>query len=56
MNARRFSLVRTIFWIVLTPIAYILGWLSSVEFVSLLSIWALVETSFSAYRADSPSP
>jgi hypothetical protein len=55
MNARRFSLLRTAFWIVLTPIAYFLGWLSSVEFVSLLSIWALGESAYAAYRAAVPN-
>lgn len=47
-----FSLVRTVWWIVLCGLAYTLGWLNSVVFVSLLSIWALVETSWAAYRAD----
>lgn len=49
---KTFSLIRTIFWIVLTPVAYVLGWLALVEFVSLLSIWALVETAFAAWRSD----
>jgi hypothetical protein len=29
-----------------------MGWLESVIFVSLLSLWALVETAFAAWRAD----
>jgi hypothetical protein len=49
---RWFSLARTFFWLLLTPTAYLLGWLSSVSFVALLSIWALVETAFSAWRSD----
>lgn len=48
----RFSLMRTVFWIVLCGLAFLMGWLNSVAFVSLLSIWALVETSWAAYRAD----
>jgi len=47
-----FSLLRTVWWLVLTAVALWAGWLNSVVFVSLLSIWALVETSFAAYRAD----
>jgi hypothetical protein len=46
-----FDLARVILWAVLTPTAYMLGWLNSVAFVSLLSIWALVETAWAAYRA-----
>ncbi len=49
---RRFSLGRTIFWLALVVPAYMLGWLELVVFVSLLSLWALVETAFAAWRAD----
>jgi hypothetical protein len=49
---RWFSLGRTIFWFVLVVPAFLLGWLQSVVFVSLLSIWALVETAFAAWRSD----
>ena len=49
---RTFSLVRTLFWLALTPIAYFTGWVHSVAFVSLLSLWALVETAFAAWRSD----
>jgi hypothetical protein len=49
---RWFSLGRTIFWLVLVIPAFALGWLTSVAFVSLLSIWALVETAFAAWRSD----
>lgn len=54
MTARRFSLYRTFFWIALCPPAFLLGWLQSVTFVSLLSLWALVESAYAAYRADVP--
>lgn len=53
--AAKFSLARVIFWIALTPIAWWQDWLDSVKFVSFISIWALVETSFAAYRSDRPS-
>jgi hypothetical protein len=52
MSQKQFSLVRTILWAILTPVAYFLGWLDSVVFVSLLSLWALAESAFAAYRAD----
>lgn len=49
---RRTSLARAIGWAALTPVAYFAGWLDSVAFVSLLSLWALAETAFSAWRSD----
>lgn len=52
---RQFSLARVVFWIALGPISYWQGWLQSVAFVSFLSLWALVETSWAAYRADVPN-
>lgn len=42
--------LRTLFWIVMTPVAHFAGWLESVTFVSLISIWALVETSWGAHQ------
>ena len=38
------------FWLALTIPAYALGWLNIVVFVSLLSLWALVETAWAAFR------
>lgn len=52
---RKFNALRIIVYIVLTPIAFYLGWLASVSFVSLLSIWALVESAVAAWRADVPN-
>ncbi len=52
MTAKTGSLVRTIFWAAMAPAAYLLGWLNSVVFVSLVSIWALVETAYAAWRSD----
>jgi hypothetical protein len=40
-----------IFFIVLTPISWSLGWLSLVEYVSALSIWALVAAHWSAWQS-----
>lgn len=41
----------TLGWAALTPVAFLLGWLSSVTFVSLLSLWALVISHWAAYEA-----
>lgn len=45
-----FDLGRVIFWIILVIPSYAFGWLGFVSFVSLLSIWALVETAWAAFR------
>lgn len=42
----------TVFWVVMTPISLALGWLSSVEYVSALSLWALVSGHLSAWQAS----
>ena len=41
----------TIFWIVMIPISVFFGLLSSVAFVSALSLWALVSGHWSAWQA-----
>src|SRR4249919_2208016 len=41
----------TIFWIAMIPVAYGLGWLTSVAFVSALSLWALVSGHWAAWQA-----
>jgi hypothetical protein len=41
----------TIFWIAMIPIAFVMGWLKSVVFVSALSLWALVSGHWSAWQA-----
>lgn len=45
-----FDLARVVAWAVLVPVAYVMGWLQSVIFVSLLSLWALVESAWAAFR------
>lgn len=52
---RHFSALRLVAYLVLTPVAFMLGWLESVRFVSLLSIWALVETAIASWRSDVPN-
>jgi hypothetical protein len=46
-----FDLARVVAWAALVPAGYLLGWLESVAFVSLLSVWALVESAWAAFRA-----
>lgn len=46
------NLAFAVFWIALTPVAYVLGWLQSVTFVSLLSIAALAVTNLAAWLAE----
>lgn len=41
----------TVFWIVMIPISATLGLLSSVTYVSALSLWALVSGHWSAWQA-----
>jgi len=41
----------TIFWIAMIPISIITKWVSSVEYVSALSLWALVSGHWSAWQA-----
>ena len=40
-----------IFWVAMIPIFYSLGWLSSVTYVSALSLWALVAGHWSSWQA-----
>lgn len=41
----------TIFWVIMIPISISLHWLSSVQYVSALSLWALVSGHWSAWQA-----
>ena len=40
-----------LFWIVMIPVSYFMGWLNSVVYVSALSLWALVSGHWSAWQA-----
>lgn len=40
-----------IFWLAMIPVSIVTGWVSSVEYVSALSIWALVSGHWSAWQA-----
>ena len=41
----------TVFWICMIPISIALGWITSVAYVSALSLWALVSGHWSAWQA-----
>jgi hypothetical protein len=41
----------TIFWIIMIPISFAFHWLSSVTYVSALSLWALVSGHWSTWQA-----
>jgi hypothetical protein len=41
----------TVFWTLMIPVAFLMGWLQSVTFVSALSLWALVSGHWSAWQA-----
>ena len=41
----------TIFWLGMIPVSIVTGWISSVQYVSALSLWALVSGHWSAWQA-----
>lgn len=51
--SRWFSLARSLVWVVLIPLSKILGWIDSVAFVALCSLYANAASDYAAYRADS---
>lgn len=48
---RRLNGWLTIFWIAMIPVSIVMGWLSSVAYVSALSLWALVSGHWAAWQA-----
>ena len=41
----------TLFWVAMIPVSFGMHWLSSVTYVSALSLWALVSGHWSAWQA-----
>ena len=41
----------TIFWVLMIPVSLVTGWISSVTYVAVLSLWALVSGHWSAWQA-----
>lgn len=50
---RRFSLARALFWAALLIPSYFFGWVYSVAFVAVCSLYANFASDFAAWRADS---
>jgi hypothetical protein len=48
---RRLNGWLTIFWVLMIPVSLFTGWISSVQYVSVLSLWALVSGHWSAWQA-----
>jgi hypothetical protein len=48
---RRINGWLTFLWIAMIPVSFAFGWLSSVTYVSALSLWALVSGHWSAWQA-----
>ena len=48
---RRVNGFLALFWVAMIPISYEFGWLSSVTYVSALSLWALVSGHWSTWQA-----
>jgi hypothetical protein len=48
---RRLNGWLTIFWVVMIPVSYQLGWLTKVSYVSALSLWALVSGHWATWQA-----
>ena len=41
----------TVFWVAMIPVSIAMGWLTSVAYVSALSLWALVSGHWAAWQA-----
>ncbi len=41
----------TMFWLAMIPVSIITGWISSVTYVAVLSLWALVSGHWAAWQA-----
>ena len=46
------NLALTLVWAAMVPVAYVLGWLTSVAFISLASIYANFASHLAAWRSD----
>lgn len=50
--SRRFNLARAVGWAGAIPVAFFFGWIYSVAFVSVCSLYANAASDWAAYRAD----
>ena len=51
MFMRRVNGWLAVFWVLMIPVSIWTGWVTSVVYVSALSLWALVSGHWSAYQA-----
>ena len=49
---RKFSAFRVLVWVAAIPVAYFLGWIYSVAFVAICSLYANLASDFAAWRSD----
>jgi hypothetical protein len=49
---KRFNLLRVVVWLITIPVAFFLGWVYSVAFVAVCSLYANVASDWAAFRAD----
>ena len=54
MKMRRLNLALTVLWAAMLPISYYTGWIYSIAFISLASIYANFASHLAAWRADVP--
>ena len=48
---RKINGILTLFWIAMCVPAFAFGWVSSVQFVSFLSLWALIASHWAAWQS-----
>ena len=41
----------TVLWIVMIPVSFVTGWINSVTYVAVMSLWALVSGHLAAWQA-----
>lgn len=46
------SLIRSVAWALLIPLSWYIGWVGSVTFVAICSLYANAASDFAAYRGD----
>jgi hypothetical protein len=52
-NSPKTQATLTLFWVVMIPVSIVTGWISSVAYVSALSLWALVASHGAWWAAAS---
>lgn len=55
VNWRQANLLLTVVWTAMIPVAITTGWIYSVAFISVASIYANLASHLAAWRADVPT-